>query len=152
MEDREVFKMSEILNKEPLFIFVFTYLMPYRNMPYDFKIIMTEKICKKLKQYGHDKKQSNIKELYVRYYISGYLGILSFNQIISDPAFHSEDYDSSKKFFLEVYFGNKNLIEKFSSERNLNPFLNSQTKKEYLEWLDENFKICYDNYYSFSRK
>jgi hypothetical protein len=121
-------------------------------MPYDFKIIMTEKICKKLKQYGHDKKQSNIKELYVRYYISGYLGILSFNQIISDPAFHSEDYDSSKKFFLEVYFGNKNLIEKFSSERNLNPFLNSQTKKEYLEWLDENFKICYDNYYSFSRK
>jgi hypothetical protein len=152
MEAREVFKMSEILNKEPLFIFVFTYLMPYRNMPYDFKIIMTEKICKKLKQYGHDKKQSNIKELYVRYYISGYLGILSFNQIISDPAFHSEDYESSKKFFLEVYFGNKNLIEKFSSERNLNPFLNSQTKKEYLEWLDENFKICYDNYYSFSRK
>jgi hypothetical protein len=144
--------MSEILNKEPLFIFVFTYLMPYRNMPYDFKIILTEKICKKLKQYGHDNKPSDIKELYVRYYISGYLGISSFNEIVSDPAFHSEDYESSKKFFLEVYFGNKNLIAKFSSETNRNPFLNNQTKKEYIEWLEEKFKICYDSYQSFSRK
>ena len=76
----------------------------------------------------------------------------SLNEIVSDPAFHSEDYESSKKFFLEVYFGNKNLIAKFSSETNRNPFLNNQTKKEYLEWLEEKFEICYDNYQSFSRK
>ncbi len=152
MEYREVFKMSDILSKEPLFIFVFTYLMPYRKMPYDFKILLTEKICKKLIQYGHDKKPSDIRELYVRYYISGYLGIVSFSEILSDAAFHSEDYDASKKFFLEVYFGNKNLIEKFSSERSCNPFSNNQTKKEYLEWLEENFKICYEKYHCYTRK
>jgi hypothetical protein len=142
--------MNDILVKKPLFIFVFSYIMTYRNLDFDKKIDITYRICKKLKLFGHDSKASDHKELYVRYYLAGYFDKLDFDSIVKDGTFHLLDYEQSKKFFIEVYFGNGYLINKFQTETLCNPFLGDQAKKEYLEWLEENFKIYYDQYHKAS--
>ncbi len=139
--------MSEILDKDPLFIFVFTFLMPYRDLSLEFKFNLVDKICNKLIRYGHDKKNSDIKELYVRYYISGYLNSNSFDQIISDGTFHLLNYHDSKQFFIEVYYGNGYLMKKFYNEKQYSAFSSQEAKKEYLDWLEDNFKVFYSRYH-----
>ena len=142
-----IIDMSKILDKEPLFIFVFNSLMPYRDLEFERKIDLINKICSKLIKYGHDKKSSDIKEMYVKYYISGYLNSYSFDKIVSDGTFHSLAYEPSKKFFLEVYYANGFLVQSFYQEFQRNPFYNDETRKMYLEWLIENFTVCYKNYH-----
>lgn len=130
-----------------LFSLVCGYLNGMRHLSDEYKIKLSHKICQKLKSYKHNEKNNDFLTMYIQYYISGYLDRFDFDKIISDGVFHILEYEPSKNFFIEVYFGNYYLINKFQEETSEYAFSNPSTKTNYLNWLEDNFKVCYNKYH-----
>lgn len=118
-------------------------------LPLDYRSdSMIEKIYQKLDMYGH-LSYHPINEYiffhqYVKYYICGIFDDKDFDEIICDPAFHFTEFDKSKDFFLQVYFGNKFLQKKYKNTFNKNA---NQNVSDYEKWMIENFKKYYKIYH-----
>jgi hypothetical protein len=142
---------EEITEETPketrLLLFVSSFLNSNKNLSDDYKNNLSNKICKKQQSYKHSEKSTEFLTMYVQYYLAGYLDNREFDQIISDGTFHILEYEPSKNFFIEVYFGNYFLIKKFEQEMSIYAFSNQESKTMYIDWLEENFKICYDQYH-----
>lgn len=105
------------------------------------------KTLDKLESFGHIDKEHGILMMYVKYYIAGYFAEDNFDAIVKDGAFHILGFEESKDFFLEVYFGNKKIVNQYKFETNKNPFETLQTKTDYKEWMIEKFTPCYYKYH-----
>jgi len=139
--------MSTAEHHNNLFRMASSIIGHFKNSSEEYQVYLINNICENLIKYKNDKKDNNFKEMYAKYYLHGLTDRKDFEDLVKDGAFHLNEFDNCKNFFIECYEKNHYLVKKFRDVNALNAFSNGQAKIEYLEWLEENFKVYYDQYH-----
>jgi hypothetical protein len=125
------------------FGFVLNYIEIRRIYTASLESRVSHKITKKLRKYNHSNTLNDLRLMYVKYYLDGYLHRLEFDEIVEDGVFSKFDYELCLSFFLEVYDDNPYLMQKFES-KNSDYFKNNANHDKYTKWLTENFRKSYN--------
>lgn len=139
--------MSLAEYRNNLFYIASSIIGHFKNSSEEYQIYLINHICENLMKHKHDKKDNYFKQMYAKYYLQGLTDRKDFEDLIKDGAFHLNGYENCKNFFIECYEKNHYLVRKYHNEISLNLSLDEQDKIEYLQWLEENFKIRYDEYH-----